>query len=587
MNELTQASIYKKLDHQLEKALKKRVSDISWSIDKTQNVLKEAKQCNYKKGEAYANAYLAFFYMIITKHEEAQPYLQESTAYFEFVKDKKGLAFNYNTIGSIHYKTDDYHFGLKYLLKAYNLYKELDDTLNQARTLKSIGAIYEFFKDYEQAKNTYLKSIKLCESIDDFDGISNALNPLSGIYLKENHVEKATELIDRSVELKQKTNDLRGLAFALFGKAKVHDHENKIKEAEATYLKSLEIHQQLNEHVGEIMTLNKLGNMYLKIGNTKLAEQRLLECTKLGDKTHHNLVIYKSYYSLYRLAKSKNQNDKALHYLELHVKYKEIVQKRDIQHILKSVQSLSKIETLENEAKWQKEKTEEIEKKNKELDNFVYKVSHDLRGPISSLLGLHHVASLDIKDKHALNYLNMYHEQIKRLESIILDFIDLTRLKESQTKLTRIGFDKIISQCINSFNYLPNYNTINFDIYIEKGLQYHSDQSSINSILQNLIENSIKYSDPDKNSFVKISISKEVAASQLCIKVEDNGIGISDNFKSKIFDMFFRANDTVQGSGLGLYILKAAVERVNGIVDFESVEGVGTMFEIKLPYKLS
>ncbi len=584
LKKLTNTTAHTKIDVLLATALKKRVSDISCSIEEAKKALEEAKKINYKNGEAYANAYIAFFYMIVTRHQEAAPFLKASNAYFEAVKDKKGLAFNYNTIGSIHYKTDDYHQGLKYLLKAYYLYKELGDTLHQGRTLKSIGAIYEFFKDYEQAKKTYLKSIEICKLIDDLDGISNALNPLSGLFLKEKNVEKATELIEQSIKLKQQTNDLRGLAFAYFGKAKVLDYAAKINEAEAHHSKSLNIHQQLNEHVGEIMTLNKLGNMYLKTGNTKLAEQHLLDCTRLANKTRHNLVIYKAYNSLYEIAKSKNETEKALTYLELHVKYKELVQKRDVAHVLKSVQSLSKIESLEKEARWQKEKTEEIEKKNKELDNFVYKVSHDLRGPISSLLGLHHVASLDIKDKNALQYLNMYHEQIKRLESIILDFIDLTRLKESHTQHTPINFQKNISECIRSFNYLSNYPKINFDIHIEKGLDFRSDQSSINSILQNLIENAIKYADPNKKPFVKISIVKQTNTPHLCIKVEDNGIGIADNFKENIFDMFFRANDTVQGSGLGLYILKTAVERINGSLYFESEEGTGSLFEVKLPY---
>lgn len=184
------------IDKLLSEALKIRVSDISSSIDKAQQAIQLSQQNNYQKGEAYANSYLAFFYMIITKHEEATPLIDRAVIYFESINDKFGLAFNYNTYGSIHYKTDDYHFGLKYLLKAYNLYRDIDDILNQARTLKSIGAIYEFFKDYTKAKNTYLKSISLCESVDDYDGISNALSPLSGLYLKENNIEKASQTIE-------------------------------------------------------------------------------------------------------------------------------------------------------------------------------------------------------------------------------------------------------------------------------------------------------------------------------------------------------------------------------------------------------
>lgn len=569
------------IDQLLSEALKIRVNDISSSIEKTQKAIQLSQQNNYAKGEAYANSYLAFFYMIITKHEEATPLIDKAVAYFDAQNDKFGLAFNYNTYGSIHYKTDDYHFGLKYLLKAYHLYREIDDVLNQARTLKSIGAIYEFFKDYTKAKNTYLKSISLCESVDDYDGISNALSPLSGLYLKEDNIEKALETIERSVLLKEKTQDIRGLGFALYGKAKVLDRQKKSDLAEKTYLKSLEIHQNVGENVGIIMTLNKLGNMYLRIGKHKLARKRLLGCIATGKESQHNLVVYKAYYALYKMAKTEGNNDEALSYLEKHNEFKERVQLRDVEHVLKSVQSLSTIEMLENEARWQKEKTDEVEKKNKELDNFVYKVSHDLRGPISSLLGLHNVVTLDIEDKNSLHYFNLYHEQIKRLESIIIDFIDLTRLKESTLNSTLIDFDGIISQCIKAYNYLPNFGSISFSKKVDSSIEFYSDKSSINSILQNLIENAIKYSNPRKDSFVNISI--KVSNQSIVIKVEDNGAGIHENYKSKIFDMFFRANDNVQGSGLGLYILKTAVDRIQGEVSFESVYKEGSTFTVTLP----
>jgi signal transduction histidine kinase len=580
---VTSTSTYQHINNMLAESLVLRVNNISLSIERAQEALELSKENNYKKGEAYANSYLAFYYMIITRHQEAVPHIDAAILYFEVVNDKFGLAFNYNTYGSIHYKTDDYHFGLKYLLKAYNLYYELKDVLNQSRTLKSIGAVYEFFKDYAKAKKTYLKSIALSESIDDLNGISNALSPLSGLYLKEHNVEKASETIEKSVLLKEKTKDIRGLGFALHGKGKVLDYQNKTEEAENTYLKSLEIHENLAENLGAIMTLNKLGQMYFRIGKNKLAKKRLTECIELGGISRHNLVVYKAYKALYQLAKNENNIEEALRYLEKHNEYKERVQKRDIDHVLKSVQSLSKIETLENEARWQKEKTDEVEKKNKELDNFVYKVSHDLRGPISSLLGLHNVVNLDVSDKKSLDYFGKYHEQIKRLENIILDFIDLTRLKESSVENIRINFEEIIEQCIKAYNYLPNFNGISFKTTIEDSIEFYSDKSSINSILQNLIENAIKYSNPRKESFVHISVSLNKPNRQLVIKVEDNGAGIHDNFKSKIFDMFFRANDNVQGSGLGLYILKTAVDRIEGKVTFSSEYKMGSTFVISIP----
>ena len=571
------------IDNQLQESLDHRVNNISLSIDNTKEALESSKKIGYLKGQAYAQTYLAFFYMIITKHQEAIPLLETASIYFNKENDKFGLAFTYNTYGSIHYKTDNYHLGLKYLLQSYELYKELKDVLNQSRTLKSIGSIYEFFKDYEKAKETYLKCISLSESINDYNGVSNALNPLSNIYLKENNSILALETIERSIQLKQQTKDKRGLGFAHYGKAKVYDFQNDIEPAESFYLSSLKIHLYLGEHVGAMMTLNKLGNMYIKVGKVDLAKQRLKECIKEGKYSHHNLIIYKAYFSLYTLSKNEGNIKEALNYLEKYNEFKDSIEKRNMASVLKSVQSISKIDLLEKEAHWHKEKTEEVEKKNKELDNFVYKVSHDLRGPISSLLGLYNVVKLDIEDEKSLKYFGMYQEQIQRLEKIILDFIDLTRIRESKIELSLIDFESTINQCIKAYNYMPNFDKINFQIQIEKNLTFYSDNSSVNSIIQNLIENSIKYASNRRSPFVKIVISKDSNSNHIIILVEDNGVGIQDDYKERVFDMFFRANSNIQGSGLGLYILKTATERLKGTIKLDSEYNKGSIFTITLP----
>lgn len=104
---ITQDRLKKKIDDILAKSLEIRVSDISSSIKMAKTALQLSIQEKYLKGEAYAHSYLAFFYMIITKHQEAIPHIDAAISYFESVGDKSGLAFNYNTYGSIHYKTDD------------------------------------------------------------------------------------------------------------------------------------------------------------------------------------------------------------------------------------------------------------------------------------------------------------------------------------------------------------------------------------------------------------------------------------------------------------------------------------------------
>ncbi len=230
----------------------------------------------------------------------------------------------------------------------------------------------------------------------------------------------------------------------------------------------------------------------------------------------------------------------------------------------------------------QKETEENLRYKNKELDTFVYKASHDLRGPVASLMGLYNIVKNEIEDEKSLEYFELYDSQINRLNDIILTLIQLTKIKETEINRVPIDFSEIVDSCINSFTNLKNFQFINFDINIEVNNEYNSDKGLITTILQNLIENAIKYSRYGERGDVSIELTKN-SNNDLLIKVEDHGIGIQQKAQKDVFNMFYRANDSGIGSGLGLYILKNAVDKLKGRVTLLSEVNVGTTFVVKLP----
>lgn len=224
--------------------------------------------------------------------------------------------------------------------------------------------------------------------------------------------------------------------------------------------------------------------------------------------------------------------------------------------------------------------TEVIEKKNAELDDFFYRISHDLRGPISSLLAMSFLADKEVADPKAREYLDRQKEQAERLNGIINALINLTKLSHNEFRSEPIDFSKMVDECIESFNSHVKFKKITFRKNIQQDLQFESGWVFVNAILQNLIENGIKYSG-EKEPFVQIDIHSESGG--ITIEVSDNGQGIPANLQPKIFDMFFRASQSGGGSGLGLYILKRSVDKLNGKVDLQSELGKGTTFTIKLP----
>ena len=569
------------IDEILQDAFELRVSNVRESIKMTLEAKSQCELKEYQKGMAVADSHLGLFYMIIGEFAKGIKCSEESLEYFKSKNDKSGMAKAYYNIGSIHYKTAKLAIGLEVLYKGLVLYQEIADKWGESKTLKAIGYIYDVFGKYDKALETYLLCKKISHDIGDKNGESNACNPISGLYLKKGDFDNAFEIADLSIKLKKETGDRRGYAFAIYAKAKAFTRLGSFDKAEKLFLECLEIQKEVGETIGTAMCLNKLGKIYYLREDFDAAKSYLKEAIDFSLRMENKQFLSKAYYNLFRVAKAEQDDSLALKYhIEYH-KNRKVVIESDTSDKLKGMEAIWRAETLEREAKIQLEKNEEVSKKNAELDNFVYRVSHDLRGPISSLIGLYNIVKKEFKDDPSIYYFDLYNRQINRLNNIIIDLIELTKVKDWQIQKTEIDFWNIVDDCLSSFNYLPNFIKIDVQLDIDDQLGFHSDRSLVNTIVQNLIENGIKYSG-NENPYLKIQIHK--TGNNLSIKISDNGIGIDSKYQDKIFDMFFRACDEVSGTGLGMYILAKAVEKLNGNIKLESQLGEGSCFEITIPY---
>ncbi len=575
------SSIAQKVEGILSKAYLIRTNDLSQSIELADEAISLAKNEDENLYAKAINAQ-AFFYMIRCRYEESIKLSNEALVYFEKHQDQLGIANAKFNIASIYYKSNRFHEGLLLLLDCKMIYRQHEDYTKEARVLKSIGTIYEFLSDADSAIHAYEECIKIAISIGKVDLESNAYNPLSGIYINQGKVKEAMAMIEKSIRLKRLTDDVRGLGFALYGRGKVYAKTGEYEKAEMDYLKSKEIHEEMGDKVGLCMTYNKLGVLYFLMNDLENARSALIMALDIATEINIIAVQYKVYYNLYQIAKKKGMMEDALKYLEKHIQTKESIIYTHTINVIKSYEAISRVDALEQEAKSQREKTEIIEQKNIELDSFFYRVSHDLKGPINSLEGLNNLIAVDIKDEVSLNYFSMYKKQIDRISKIVMELINLTRMNHQKIERQIINFNLIVDDCIGSYSHFENFDKISFIKNIDPNIKFHSEWPVINTILQNLIENSIKYwREEAENPYVKICISEEEGI--VVINTSDNGMGIEPKYQTKIFDMFYRASDSIAGTGLGLYILKRAVERLNGKIALHSELGTGSKFEVRLP----
>lgn len=228
---------------------------------------------------------------------------------------------------------------------------------------------------------------------------------------------------------------------------------------------------------------------------------------------------------------------------------------------------------------------EELKIRNTELDNFVYKVSHDLRAPLSSVLGLVNLSRLQGNTDNPLEYISIIGEKVQALDNFIGDVLSHSKNLKMDVDIGQVDLRKIIEQSFTDLGYLAGARQINRVIKIE-GIDFYSDRWRISEIFRNLISNAIKYRKPDSNeSEIRIKISVD----HLCadISFADNGIGIKDSSLKRIFEMFYRATNQSDGSGIGLYIVKNAVDKLGGQIKVASTPGEGTRFHILLPNRIN
>ncbi len=225
---------------------------------------------------------------------------------------------------------------------------------------------------------------------------------------------------------------------------------------------------------------------------------------------------------------------------------------------------------------------EELKNANEELSTFIYKSSHDLKGPLCSILGLLNVAHADIKDKKAIHYLDMINEMTTKVDDILKALIQTMDMKESNPNIEVINFENLIESTLNKFERNELFKRIDLKLNVENARPFYSDRQMLHSVLQNIIDNSIKYQNPAV-LYPILAIDVTDYADGVKINITDNGSGIDKKVQLKVFDMFYRGNNDSKGAGLGLYIVKNVVRKLNGRIQLESEKDRGTKFTITLP----
>lgn len=224
--------------------------------------------------------------------------------------------------------------------------------------------------------------------------------------------------------------------------------------------------------------------------------------------------------------------------------------------------------------------TKELNERNSQLDSLIYQTAHEVRGPIKSILGVAQVGMMEYKDQKLQEYFKHVSHNAQKMDSSITSLVHLSKINNQEFEKNRIDFYILVNEVLGEMEqkHVP---FLKVNLKIQPDLYMYGDLPVIRSILIQLIEFSIGFKDnTKKDNHLRIEIY--AVKEYIYMILEDNGRGIPESRKDKIFDMYYKGTTKDKSVGIGLYLVKNAVEKLGGAISFISKEGVGTIFILNI-----
>jgi signal transduction histidine kinase len=239
------------------------------------------------------------------------------------------------------------------------------------------------------------------------------------------------------------------------------------------------------------------------------------------------------------------------------------------------------IRNLANSKKKIIEQNDELQLINSGLDKFVFNVTHDLRSPLSSLVGLIDLIGEETSMEQIKSYTLMMRDSLEQQDQFINEMLTFIKSKHLGLVKEECSLVSIIDNVITGNLYRSDGKEIRFhkEIGVNK---INSDVLKLRVILNNLVSNAVKYSDPKKDE-QRVKIKTYLSKPYAVIEVEDNGLGIRESDQERIFDEFYTSGKNKKSSGIGLYLVKDAITQMNGSIEVKSEVGLYSKFIVSVP----
>jgi signal transduction histidine kinase len=556
----------------------------------------------------------------LSKYDQALTHFFASLTIRQKNNNKQDLSIIYNNIGLVYYALEDYKKAVEYHSLSLKLNKELDDPSSSVINMVNLGLCYMGNKKHEIALDYFLDVLEICKTGCFGDVHIQALGGLGHInYFLKNH-EAAKKYFIQSNDL-SKSNDIQKYLASNYNYlAQILFEANNVDSA-MIFLNTAQTHALATEDVEWIRNNLKLySEFYAKAENFEQAFFYHQQYITFRDSSSND-EVYRNLSKIHvNIQKSKDETiikgldneiiaitqqtimlafvALAISVLLFLVYRNNKVRKRinaklgDANLTIENKNAELNEMNLNLDTKV-KERTESLKITNEalidsrtELDNFIYKISHDIQGPLATLRGVCDIGLIDVKDQMGREYLTRLSTTAEELNSIILRLQRVNQIISTKLEYVNIDFEEQVKVAINKSRELSlEYSDVESSVSVQENLNFYADIDVIAVIINNLVRNAFQFYDSDKRkSIVKITVNKY--NDNLLIEIRDNGIGIEVDDTKDLFRMFSRFSGRNRTGGIGLFLVKTAVDKLNGKISVsKNSQDEDTVFIVELPYE--
>lgn len=578
--------------------------------------LKIAESKRMRQREGVILSELAWVYKELGNFPLALEYINRSQQVRESINDLHGISNCYNVRGLIYLLQKRYSEALKELEKSLRLREETGHLEGIAATTYNLALVYDELGQHERALTLKRRVIEMEEQLPNKYNLGITLNGIARSLISLKRYEEALPYINKAYGIARELNTRVLLKNVYAGYADYYEQTGNYKLS-TEYLR---LYQQLSDSIystsarAKIAEMQALYEVEQKEQQIKLLQQekQLRESRMALQQSQINNLrlvlaagvlvlvlvsalawsIYKSHKDLQRANREiKEQNEeiqaqseelteanRALSRLNRELAEKQEEIQAQAEELMEANQTINEINrNLESEVQ---KRTTELKQAYMELDTFFYRSSHDFRRPLTTFMGLAEVAKITVKDPNALELFAKVRETAVSLDKMLVKLQSISEVGVQELYYREVMMKELFDSVCDNFRDEIERKGISVTSEFKLTQPFYSYPALVKVIIENLMENSIQFSSPVNP---KIHFSADEVDESVILELTDNGHGIPSGFHDKIFDMYFRGSHYSKGNGLGLYIVKKAVEKLSGEIMFTSEVDKGTKFSVRLP----